>query len=97
MSYLNTTKDHVQLCYVGDKASDCIIALFTDASFAGDLRDSKSTSGGVLCLSGPKTSLGARGTMPPARRRYRPGMRDSELIKKHGGNGAVGVHELPRL
>ena len=29
--------------------------LFYDASFAGDLKDSKSTSGSVLCLVGPRT------------------------------------------
>ena len=29
--------------------------VFSDASFAGDLRDSKSTSGGVVCLVGPRT------------------------------------------
>ena len=39
----------------------------------------------VLGLSGPKISLGARGTMfRQPRRRYRPGMRNSELIKRHG-------------
>ena len=31
------------------------MALFSDASFAGDLKDSKSTSGGYLCLVGPNT------------------------------------------
>jgi hypothetical protein len=33
----------------------CKLALFCDASFAGDLRDSKSTSGAFLCLVGPNT------------------------------------------
>ncbi len=40
---------------VGDKAEDCFLALFCDASFAGDLRDSKSTSGALLVLVGPRT------------------------------------------
>ena len=31
------------------------MVLFQDASFAGDLTDSKSTSGGLLALWGPKT------------------------------------------
>jgi hypothetical protein len=31
------------------------LAYFSDASFAGDLRDSKSTSGGILALFGPNT------------------------------------------
>jgi hypothetical protein len=55
ISYLNSTQDWVQVCFVGDKAEDCKIALFTDASFAGDLRDSKSTTGAYLCLVGPNT------------------------------------------
>ena len=46
---------HSQLCFVGDGALECKLVLFTDASFAGDLKDSKSTSGGLLCLMGPNT------------------------------------------
>jgi len=41
--------------FVGDEAKDCKLALFCDASFAGDLRDSKSTSGVIMCLVGPRT------------------------------------------
>ena len=53
--FLHHTKDHGMVCFVGDRASECFLMLFSDASFAGDLRDSKSTSGGVLCLVGPNT------------------------------------------
>ena len=35
--------------------SQCELVLFSDASFAGDLRDSKSTSGGILTLVGSRT------------------------------------------
>ena len=55
MSYIHHTKDHVMMSYVGDRACDCKLMLFCDASFAGDLTDSKSTSGAVLCLVGPNT------------------------------------------
>ena len=41
--------------YVGDTADKCKLALFCDASFAGDLKDSKSTSGVILCIVGPHT------------------------------------------
>ena len=41
--------------FVGDAPGDCWLTLFSDASFAGDLRDSKSTPGGILCLVGPNT------------------------------------------
>ena len=40
---------------VGDHPEDCFLVLFSDASFAGDLKDSKSTTGGFLCLVGPST------------------------------------------
>ena len=55
ISYLHFTKDWVQTCFVGDKPQECWIAMFVDASFAGDLQDSKSTSGMYLCLVGPHT------------------------------------------
>ena len=55
ISYMHHSEDLAQICYVGDPPSKCDMILFSDASFAGDLRDSKSTSGGVLCLVGPST------------------------------------------
>ena len=33
----------------------CCLAMFVGASFAADLRDSKSTTGAYLCLFGPRT------------------------------------------
>ena len=42
-------------CLVGDEPEDLKLAVFADASFAGDLKDSKSPSGGYLCLVGPRT------------------------------------------
>ena len=49
ISYLHKTKDWGQFCFVGDHPQHCWLALFCDASFAGDLDDSKSTSGAYLC------------------------------------------------
>ena len=37
------------------KIQQCISGLFQDSDFAGDLEDSKSTSGGVLCIFGSHT------------------------------------------
>ena len=42
--YMNQTSEWAQICFVGDSPGDCWLTLFSDASFAGDLRDSKSTS-----------------------------------------------------
>ena len=38
-----------------DQTEDCELGFFQGASCAGDLRDSKSTSGDILCVFGPHT------------------------------------------
>ena len=43
----------VLLC--GNTAKQCRLGLFQDSDFAGDLEDSKSTSGGTLCIFGSHT------------------------------------------
>ena len=40
---------------MGNTAQHCRLGLFQDSDFAGGLEDSKSTSGGVLCLFGSRT------------------------------------------
>ena len=40
---------------VGDKIENIKLAVYSDASFAGDVNDSKSTTGGLICLVGPQT------------------------------------------
>ena len=39
----------------GNTAKQCRLGLFQDSDFAGDLGDSKSTSGGTLCTFGSHT------------------------------------------
>ena len=46
------TCEYKQYCYVGNTAKQCRLGLFQDSDFAGDLEDSKSTSGGTLCIIG---------------------------------------------
>ena len=55
ISYIHHTADYVLTSFVGDEPEDCYLTWFSDASFAGDLRDSKSTTGGILCIVGPNT------------------------------------------
>ena len=55
IGYLYKTRAHRQFCFVGNTPDECSLGLFQDASFAGDLQDSKSTSGGLLCLFGSRT------------------------------------------
>ena len=55
ISYIHHTCEYKQYCYVGNTAKQCRLGLFQDSDFAGDLEDSKSTSGGTLCIFGSHT------------------------------------------
>ena len=55
ISYIHHTCEYKQYCYVGNTAKQCGLGLFQDSDFAGDLADSKSTSGGTLCVFGSHT------------------------------------------
>ena len=55
ISYIHHTCDYKQYCHVGNTAKQCRLGLFQDSDFAGDLEDSKSTSGGTLCIFGSHT------------------------------------------
>ena len=54
ISYFHTCENK-QYCHVGNTAKQCRLGLFQDSDFAGDLEDSKSTSGGTLCIFGNHT------------------------------------------
>ena len=54
-SYIHHTNDFRQYCHVRNTAQHCRLGLFQDSDFAGHLEDSKSTSGGVLCIFGSIT------------------------------------------
>ena len=55
ISYIHQTCEYKQYCYVGNTAKQCRLGLFQDSDFAGDLEDSKSTSGGTSCANGSHT------------------------------------------
>ena len=55
ISKIHHTCEHKQYCHVGNTAKQCRLGLFQDSVFAGDLEDSKSTSGGTLCVFGSHT------------------------------------------
>ena len=55
ISEIHHTCDYKQYCHVGHTAEQCRLGLFQDSDFAGDLEDSKSTSGGTLCIFGSHT------------------------------------------
>ena len=55
MCYLHHTREYSQAAWIGDYPENTSLALFCDASFAGDLKDSRSTSAAYLVLIGPRT------------------------------------------
>ena len=55
ISYIHHACEYKQYCYVGNTAKQCRLGLFQDSDFAGDLEDSKPTSGGTLCVFGSHT------------------------------------------
>ena len=55
ISYIHHTCACGQYCHVGNTAKQCRLGLFQDSDFAGDLEDSKSTSGRTLCILGSDT------------------------------------------
>ena len=55
ISNIHHTCEYKQYCHVGNTAKQCRLGLFQDSDFAGDLEDSKSTSGGTLCIFGSHT------------------------------------------
>ena len=52
ISKIHQTCENKQYCHVGNTAKQCRLGLFQDSDFAGDHEDSKSTSGGTLCVVG---------------------------------------------
>ena len=59
IDWFHTFITHVktQYCQVGNTVKQCRLGLFQDPDFAGDLEDSKSTSGGTLCIFGSHTYI----------------------------------------
>ena len=55
ISYIHHTSEYKQYYDVDNIAKQCRRLLFQDSDFAGDLEDSKSTSGGTLCIFGSHT------------------------------------------
>ena len=55
ISCVHHTCEYKQYCHMGNTAKQCRLGLFQDSDFAGDLEDSKSTSGGTLYVFGSHT------------------------------------------
>ena len=57
ISYIHNTSNFRQYYHGGNTAEQCRLGFFHDSDFAGDLEDSKPTSGGMLCIFGSRTSV----------------------------------------
>ena len=57
MSYINSTVDYTLEGFVGDSADQCHVLAYCDASFADELRTSKSTSGFFCAVVCPNTFM----------------------------------------
>ena len=57
ISNIHFTSDYRQYLHVSNAAQHCRLGLFQGSDFAEDLEDSKSASGGVLCIFGRRTIL----------------------------------------
>ena len=55
ISYIHQTCEYKQYCHVINTAKHCRLGLFQDSDFAGDLEESKTSSGGTLCIFGSHT------------------------------------------
>ena len=55
ISYMHFTSEFKQYCHMENTGEQCRLGLFHDSDFVGDLEDSKSTWGGILCMLGSHT------------------------------------------
>ena len=78
ISYIHQTSEYKQYCHVGNTAKQCRLGLFQDSDFAGDLEDSKSTSG-TLCIFGSYTFV-PNGWMCKKQTSVLHGSTESEII-----------------
>ena len=93
ISYINHTCEYKQYCYVGNTATQCRRGLFQDSDFAGDLEDSKSTSGRTLCIFGSHT-LVPISSMCKKQISVSHSSTESEIISLDGGLRLDGIPAL---
>ena len=55
ISFIHHTNEFRHYCHVGNTGQHCRLGSFQDSDFTGDLEDSKSTLGRVLCIFGSRT------------------------------------------
>ena len=93
ISYIHHKCEYKQYCHVGNNAKQCRLGLFQDSDFAGDLEDSKSTSGGTLCIFGSYTFV-PRSWMFKKQTSVSHSSTESEIISLDAGLSLDGIPAL---
>ena len=93
MYQIKHTCEHKQYCHVGNTAKQCRLGLFQDSDFAGDLEDSKSTSGGTLCIFGSRTFV-PMSWMCKKRTAVSHSSTEAEIISRDAGLRMEGIPAL---
>ena len=93
ISYIHHTREYKLSCHVGNSAKQCRLGLFQDSDFAGDLEDSKSTSGGTLCIFGSHTFVPIS-WMCKKRTSVSHSSTESEIISLDAGSRLDGIPAL---
>ena len=93
ISYIHHTCEYKQHCHVGNTAKQCRLGLFQDSDFAGDLEDSKSTSGGTLCVFGSHTFV-PTSWMCKKQTAVSHSSTESEIVSLDTGLRLDGLHAL---
>ena len=86
-SNIHDTCDNDQYCHLGNTVKQCRLGLFQDSDFAGDLEDSKSTSGGTLCIFGSHTFFFQSAGCVRNKLQFRTKKTESEIISLDAGLG----------
>ena len=93
ISFFHHTCEYRQYCHVGNTAEQCRLGLFQDSDFAGDLEDSKSTSGWTLCVFGSHTYV-PRSWMCKKETSVSHSSAESEIISLDAGLRLDGITAL---
>ena len=96
ISYIHHTCEYKQYCHVGNTAKQCRLGLFQDSDFAGDIENSKSTSGGTLCFFGSHTFV-PTSWMCKKRTSVSHSSTESEIISLDAGLRLDGIPALDLL
>ena len=96
ISYIRHTCECRQYCCVGNTAQQCRLGLFQDFDFARDLEDSKSTSRGIICISGSHTFVPIS-WMCEKQTSVSHGNFEAEAISLDAGLRVDGISSRPQL